>query len=378
MGGERGEGGMSKEILDFSASSILQRMRDGLKNPVNKMEGGFCMDNLQAVSEEMARMDAMEVQPIPDKVLLDTAEGEFLDRRALDFNETRNSAVASVGRLQFTGEPGAVIPIGTEVLYGALVFETTAAGRITAEGICEVGGKCQTVGPAGNVKAGTITVLRTAIDGIKTVTNPAPFNGGAAAESDDSFRNRIYEKIRRPITSGNRNHYIYWAKQISGVGAAKCLGAEVCGAGKVKVILLSDLCATPDQVILDKVAAHIEEERTTGADVTVVAATPKTVNVAVSVKVAIGYNIVDIQQNVQAAIQAYIDRVNLEDFNTAPALHDEDRESSISYYRIGDLIFGVEGVADIVSYTLNGEIESLTSSYEEFFKLQEVNISGDQ
>ena len=125
MGGERGEGGMSKEILDFSASSILQRMRDGLKNPVNKMEGGFCMDNLQAVSEEMARMDAMEVQPIPDKVLLDTAEGEFLDRRALDFNETRNSAVASVGRLQFTGEPGAVIPIGTEVLYGALVFEQT-------------------------------------------------------------------------------------------------------------------------------------------------------------------------------------------------------------------------------------------------------------
>ena len=228
------------------------------------------------------------------------------------------------------------------------------------------------------MKAGTITVLRTAIDGIKTVTNPAPFNGGAAAESDDSFRNRIYEKIRRPITSGNRNHYIYWAKQISGVGAAKCLGAEVCGAGKVKVILLSDLCATPDQVILDKVAAHIEEERTTGADVTVVAATPKTVNVAVSVKVAIGYNIVDIQQNVQAAIQAYINRVNLEDFNTAPALHDEDRESSISYYRIGDLIFGVEGVADIVSYTLNGEIESLTSSYEEFFKLQEVNISGDQ
>ena len=80
MGGERGEGGMSKEILDFSASSILQRMRDGLKNPVNKMEGGFCMDNLQAVSEEMARMDAMEVQPIPDKVLLDTAEGAGLQR----------------------------------------------------------------------------------------------------------------------------------------------------------------------------------------------------------------------------------------------------------------------------------------------------------
>ena len=79
---------MSDTTIDFSTDAILQRMRDGLENPANKLEGGFCMDNLQAVAEEMARMDAMEVQPIPDQVLLDTAEGEYLDRKALDYNET--------------------------------------------------------------------------------------------------------------------------------------------------------------------------------------------------------------------------------------------------------------------------------------------------
>ena len=42
-----------------------------------------------------------------------------------------------------------------------------------------------------------------------------------------SFRSRVLEKIRRPITSGNRNHFIYWAKQVSGVGGAKCLGADL-------------------------------------------------------------------------------------------------------------------------------------------------------
>ena len=68
---------MSEETMDFSASAVLKRMRDSLQNPVNKIEGGFSMDNLQAVAEEMARMDAMEVQPIPDHVLLDTAEGGF-------------------------------------------------------------------------------------------------------------------------------------------------------------------------------------------------------------------------------------------------------------------------------------------------------------
>ena len=102
------------------------------------------------------------VKPIPDRVLLDTAEGEYLDRKALDYNETRNPAEAAVGNLLFTGEPGTAIPIGTEALYGSLVFETTAAARISAEGYCEVGARCQTEGTAGNVAAETISVLRVA------------------------------------------------------------------------------------------------------------------------------------------------------------------------------------------------------------------------
>ena len=97
---------MSDTTIDFSTDAILQRMRDGLENPANKLEGGFCMDNLQAVAEEMARMDAMEVQPIPDHVLLDTAEGEYLDRKALDYNETRNPAAASAAMRTMTHRSG--------------------------------------------------------------------------------------------------------------------------------------------------------------------------------------------------------------------------------------------------------------------------------
>ena len=350
--------------MDFSASAVLQRIRNSLQNPANRLEGGFCMDNAQAVSEELARLDLMEVKPIPDRVLLDTAEGEYLDRKALDYNETRNPAEAAVGNLLFTGEPGTAIPIGTEALYGSLVFETTAAARISAEGYCEVGARCQTEGTAGNVAAETISVLRVAIDGVKSVTNTAPFGGGTQAESDDSFRSRILEKIRQPITSGNRNHFIYWAKQVSGVGGAKCLGAEVCGSGKVRVIVLSDQYAAPDDVILGNVKAHIEEERQIGAAVTVAAATR--------------YSLTDIRQNIQTALQRYVDSVNREDFSTPPTLKDEGRQSSISYYRIGDLIFGVEGVADIISYTLNGGLTSLTSDYEEYFSLGEVAVSGNQ
>lgn len=369
---------MMDETMDFSASAVLQRIRNGLQNPANKLEGGFCMDNAQAVAEELARLDMMEVKPIPDRVLLDTAEGEYLDRRALDYNETRNPAKVAVGSLLFIGEPGTTISRGTEALYGGLVFETTTAAQISAEGYCEVGARCQTEGTAGNVAADTITVLRVAIDGVKSVTNTAPFGGGTQAESDDSFRSRILEKIRQPITSGNRNHFIYWAKQVSGVGGAKCLGAEVCGPGNVRVIILSDQYAAPDDVILGNVKAHIEKERQIGADVAVAAATPKAVAVEAAVVVSSGYSLADIRQNIQAALQRYVDSVNQKDFNTPPAWKDEGRQSTLSYYRIGDLIFGVEGVADIISYTLNNGLTSLVSDYEEYFSLGEVAVSGDQ
>lgn len=369
---------MSEETMDFSASSILRRMRDGLKNPVNKIEGGFSMDNLQAVAEEMARMDAMEVQPIPDHVLLDTAEGEYLDRKALDYNETRNPATVAVGTLVFTGETGAVIPLGTEALAGTLAFQTTAEAKISSSGTCSVSAECQTAGPGGNVEANAITALRVSVVGVRAVNNPEPFMGGTAAESDESFRQRIYDKIRRPITSGNRNHYIYWAKQVSGVGGAKCLGAEVCGKGQVRVIVLSDTFTEPDGEILENVEGHIEDERPIGPEVTVVAASPVEASIKVSVKLSSGYQADTIQTAVREALQVYINEVNKEDFNTAPTHKDEGRKSSISYYRIGDLIFGVDGVTDITSYTLNGALASLESGYEEFFKLKEVVVSADQ
>ena len=254
---------MSGETMDFSASAVLKRMQDSLQNPVNKIEGGFSMDNLQAVAEEMARMDAMEVQPIPDHVLLDTAEGEYLDRKALDYNETRNPPQRRWETSIHRGA-GDGYPAGHRGFVRHTGLATTATAQINTEGYCEIGARCQTAGTVGNVAIGTITALRTAISGVASVTNTAPFGGGAEAESDESFRNRVLEKIRRPITSGNRNHFIYWAKQVPGVGGAKCLGAEVCGAGKVKLIILSDKYSAPDEVVLDNVEAHIEAERQIG------------------------------------------------------------------------------------------------------------------
>lgn len=49
--------------LEWSASDILARLKAGLKNEDTRIEGSFSMDNMQAVSEELARYNSMLINP---------------------------------------------------------------------------------------------------------------------------------------------------------------------------------------------------------------------------------------------------------------------------------------------------------------------------
>ena len=54
--------------MDFTADGILARMKGNLKNEDSRIEGSFTMDNLQAVSEELARFNAMLIAPLQDEL----------------------------------------------------------------------------------------------------------------------------------------------------------------------------------------------------------------------------------------------------------------------------------------------------------------------
>lgn len=54
--------------MDFTAEGILARMKRDLKNEDSRIEGSFTMDNLQAVSEELARFNAMRIIPLQEEI----------------------------------------------------------------------------------------------------------------------------------------------------------------------------------------------------------------------------------------------------------------------------------------------------------------------
>lgn len=106
------KGALCGAVLEGGYNLTEASYKTSLQNMVNRVvvtnkEGGQV-----GVAEEITRLDTMEVLPIPDRVLLDTAEGEFLDHKVLDYNETRNPVTAATGTLLFTEEVGAAIPQG--------------------------------------------------------------------------------------------------------------------------------------------------------------------------------------------------------------------------------------------------------------------------
>ena len=138
-----------------------------------------------------------------------TSNGPDLDTWMADFGLVRLPASPASGVVafaRFTPTVAALIPAGALVRTadGSQSFVVIADtsnpawaaaqnGYTLAAGVAAVDVPVQGVSPgsAGNVLAGTITLLATAIPGVDTVNNAAPLANGLDAETDPAFRARF-------------------------------------------------------------------------------------------------------------------------------------------------------------------------------------------
>ncbi len=138
-----------------------------------------------------------------------TSTGPDLDTWVADFSLVRLPPVTAAGQIQFSrfvATTAALVPVGTQVLTAdgtqtfAVVTDTTnPAWQASLNGyVLSVGNptvsvpvSAVTAGSAGNVQAGSITLIAAALPGIDTVSNAQPTAGGVDAESDLALRARF-------------------------------------------------------------------------------------------------------------------------------------------------------------------------------------------
>lgn len=140
---------------------------------------------------------------------LSTAEGASLDRVVkLGFASRQPSAYATVP-LEFAGEAGSEVPVGTQAETAqAVVFETLAAGVIGEGGTVLITALCTVAGVDGIVAEGMINSIKTPLNGVDSVTNPSASTGGRPIEEDPELRTR-YSQM--PFSTGSSTEAIYAA-----------------------------------------------------------------------------------------------------------------------------------------------------------------------
>ncbi len=122
---------------------------------------------------------------------IDTADGISLFRMGKFIGTRQLSAQKAVGKIDITGDPGAVVRAGFLVsAHNNTRFVTLENVTLDANGAGSVSIQAFVTGPDGNVAAGAITDIVTPQANVSAVINPKPLTGGRDSETPAEFRNR--------------------------------------------------------------------------------------------------------------------------------------------------------------------------------------------
>ncbi len=271
-----------------------------------------------------------------------------------------------------------VVSSDTAIPKGSLIetdtgvqFQTTIDKLVSGSGLIPI--EAFIAGASGNVSIGTIKNIPVTIQNVISITNTSATNGGYDEENDNSLRERYYEAIRIPATSGNKYHYIKWAKECVGVGDARCIPLWN-GDNTVKVIIIDENKQPTSTQLIDIVQNYIDpkgENNSTwgtglgqapiGAYTTVVSSLGLAINVSCTVELLPNYTLENVINTIKVNISKYLSDIAFE-------------QEYISYAKIGTIIFESDGIKDFTNLKLNNGTNNIAVANEQVAILGVVSI----
>lgn len=343
-----------------TANGILSRMLQNMPAEYNKEVGGFVYDILKPVATELEN-EYKEIDANMRRILIATAEGDDLDAALEELGYKRKKATFASGYVTVSGSVGATVPAGALVAKGKCVYIIQEAAKLT-DGTATVPIKAQEAGSASNAEVGTVNYFPVTLENIISVTNTEKITGGTDKESDGDYRERYYYFLDHPVTSGNIYEYEQWAREIDGVGLAKCYKLWN-GPGTVKVVITSAALEPALPKLVEAVYNHIEEQRVVGPTVTVVSAELIALNISADVVLNDGYLLSDVQEEFKAALTAYFKNLGFSG-------------GLIPYTEIGSLLQEREGVYYYSNLLINDSTDNLQIADGTLVGLGEVVLNG--
>lgn len=137
------------------------------------------------------------IEDVYNSRFVDTAVGTSLYNLGKAIGLRLLTAQKAVGYLLVSGTDGTVIPAGWLAATTAGAQYVVVAPGVIEGGTATVAAQAALAGPDGNTAENTVTniVNPGVVDGITSVTNPAPFDGGRNTETDPEYRDRYYASV---------------------------------------------------------------------------------------------------------------------------------------------------------------------------------------
>lgn len=363
-------------LQDCDVETIHERMLAELPPDIDRTQGGFPWDFTRPTALITAELLEMYVPLILQLMFPQWSTGSYLDLLGNAVQIKRREATFASVDIIVTGPSGKYLPAGTAFSTaetdndGAVTFLSEKEYVIGEDGTVTIHAIAEEAGEVGNVPANTIIVMQDAIDGIIQIVNPENASGGMDEEDDDRLRVRIIAGYQANDKSyiGNVADYKRWAEAVQGIGSAIVI-PEWNGPETIKIVCTDVNGKAANRTLQDAVYNYIMRpdsplDRLAPPNTILTVSAPEIIGITyvLSVKLAAGYNVDQAKIGIEA---------NLEEYYKVAV-----KDGEIRYTRIGAVISATNGVEDYSGLLVNGGIENIPISHEQFPETTSIAITN--
>lgn len=359
---------------------LTEALAEGKALGVDVREGSIYYDAVVSTCFQIARFYA-DLKTAFDLVAVTTAVGEYLDRKGEESNVYRSPATSACYQCLYAGaRPATGERFFAEGRYYVLRNSEKHGLSLEAEltGVADNG-----------ILAGTPAVPVNNISGLTSSTFGELIEPGVDVENDESYRQRIREKVAGPAENGNRQHYKTWCEEVTGVGRARIIPLFA-GANTVLAVITGTDGTPAADAVVERVQDYVDpfplgsavtyEGRTIvlgpglgngvaniGAHFAAISAAALPITVSLKVELASGSTLNDAIEEASKTVTAYLKDLAL---NTA-----DSEVAIVRLSTVGTLLHALPSVIDYGDLTFNGTASNIEVSGLVVAVLEEVIIS---
>lgn len=359
----------------------LNLMLDNVPDDIDQRVGSVIYDAVAPAAMVMAQQ-SLSLANIVKQTYIKTAQGQFLDYRAAEHGTARYVATQTEVKAKFLdsdGNPINNVQIGdqfasigeTPIFYTVKKINDDLTGELTADD----------PGTIANSYIGQILPV-TSNDSLSWAEITEIVAPARDEETDDHLRDRLLRADDWIAYGGNITDYLAMLSKISEVGAGQVYPVWN-GGGTVKLVIVDNNLMPASAELVKKVKNIIDptdnESQGYGLapidhQVTVVAPTPSTVNIAATVNIDGTHGADIVKAKIKTAIEEYF-KLLRHSWNNIDAKTGRGYSQTIYRSKILSQIMMVDGVINASVPTLNGSDQDIALVFNN--KTSQLPVLGE-